>query len=160
MRMPQLRRAEASASCLRRLRPLCRPRSRRRPKPEPITAGEPTGQRGDCGPRPDRLDRCDGRRCRPGHCRDRAARARCCVIPTCNFILHGDEAVLKPLARQARQACTSASRSAMRRSACAWKTSPAMALRRGRNTSMWHAIECGEERRKPSRGLAPATPAR
>jgi glycerol-3-phosphate acyltransferase PlsX len=60
--------------------------------------------------------------------------------PTVRFLLHGDEALLKPLlARRAKLAA----RTAIRHSAehVRMEEKPGQALRRGRNTSMWRAIE-------------------
>jgi phosphate acyltransferase len=60
--------------------------------------------------------------------------------PTVRFLLHGDEALLKPLlAKRAKLAA----RAAVRHSAeqVRMEEKPGQALRRGRNTSMWRAIE-------------------
>jgi len=60
--------------------------------------------------------------------------------PGVRFLLHGDEAVLKPLlAKRAKLAA----RAAVRHSAeqVRMDEKPGQALRRGRNTSMWRAIE-------------------
>ncbi|HWE05819.1 MAG TPA: phosphate acyltransferase, partial [Rhizomicrobium sp.] len=60
--------------------------------------------------------------------------------PGVRFLLHGDEALLKPLlARRAKLAA----RAAVRHSAehVRMEEKPGQALRRGRNTSMWRAIE-------------------
>jgi glycerol-3-phosphate acyltransferase PlsX len=70
-----------------------------------------------------------------------AALARSAVrYPAARFILHGDEAALKPLlAKRAKLSdrvtvCHAAEQVRM-------DDKPSLALRRGRNTSMWHAIE-------------------
>lgn len=60
--------------------------------------------------------------------------------PDVRFLLHGDEALLKPLlAKRAKLAA----RTAIRHSAehVRMEEKPGQALRRGRNTSMWRAIE-------------------
>jgi glycerol-3-phosphate acyltransferase PlsX len=71
-----------------------------------------------------------------------AALARSIVRhPTVRFLLHGDEALLKPLlARRAKLKARSEIRHSAERVRMDEK--PGQALRRGRNTSMWHAIEC------------------
>ena len=70
-----------------------------------------------------------------------AALARSAIrYPAARFILHGDEAALKPLlAKRAKLSdrvtvCHAAEQVRM-------DDKPSLALRRGRNTSMWHAIE-------------------
>jgi len=69
-----------------------------------------------------------------------AALARSLVRhPTVRYVLHGDEAVLKPLlAKRAKLAA----RTEVRHSAehVRMEDKPSQALRRGRNTSMWRAI--------------------
>jgi glycerol-3-phosphate acyltransferase PlsX len=71
-----------------------------------------------------------------------AALARSAIRhPTVKFLLHGDEAVLKPLfAKRAKLA----ERVAIRHAAehVRMDDKPSIVVRRGRNTSMWHAIEC------------------
>jgi phosphate acyltransferase len=70
-----------------------------------------------------------------------AALTRCIVRhPGVRYLLHGDEATLKPLL--ARRAKLKA-RSELRHSAehVRMDEKPGQALRRGRNTSMWHAIQ-------------------
>src|ERR1700692_1461107 len=65
--------------------------------------------------------------------------------PTVRFLLHGDEALLKPLlAKRAKLAA----RAAVRHSAeqVRMEEKPGQALRRGRNTSMWRAIEAVAKR--------------
>jgi glycerol-3-phosphate acyltransferase PlsX len=60
--------------------------------------------------------------------------------PHLRFLLHGDEAVLKPLLVHRKilsQACEIRHAPAV----VAMAEKPSQALRRGRNTSMWHAIE-------------------
>ena len=60
--------------------------------------------------------------------------------PNVRFLLHGDEAVLKPLfARRAKLLERVEIRHAAER--VRMEEKPSQALRRGRNTSMWHAIE-------------------
>lgn len=60
--------------------------------------------------------------------------------PTVRFLLHGDETVLKPLfARRAKLADRVSIRHTTERVRMDEK--PSVALRRGRNTSMWRAIE-------------------
>src|SRR5437763_7051397 len=75
-----------------------------------------------------------------------AALARCAVRhPTARFLLHGDEAQLKPLvARRAKLA----PRVEVRHSADAvrMEDKPSQVLRRGRNTSMWRTIESLQKR--------------
>ena len=70
-----------------------------------------------------------------------AALARSVVRhPTVKFILHGDEAELKPLlAKRAKLADRVTIRHAAER--VRMEEKPSLALRRGRNTSMWRAIE-------------------
>ncbi|MGZ5987480.1 MAG: phosphate acyltransferase PlsX [Rhizomicrobium sp.] len=60
--------------------------------------------------------------------------------PAVNFILHGDEAELKPLLAKRGKL---AERVAIRHTAerVRMEEKPSLALRRGRNTSMWRAIE-------------------
>jgi glycerol-3-phosphate acyltransferase PlsX len=60
--------------------------------------------------------------------------------PTVRFLLHGDEAVLKPLLAKRSKL---AGRAEIRHSAerVRMEEKPGQALRRGRNTSMWRAIE-------------------
>ena len=60
--------------------------------------------------------------------------------PKVRFILHGDEAVLAPLLRRKRRL---AKHSEIRHAPDTVKMGekPSQALRRGRNSSMWHAIE-------------------
>ena len=70
-----------------------------------------------------------------------AALARSLVRhPGVRFVLHGDEAVLKPLLKKRAKL---AARSEIRHSAerVRMEEKPGQALRRGRNTSMWRAIE-------------------
>ncbi|HMH65670.1 MAG TPA: phosphate acyltransferase, partial [Rhizomicrobium sp.] len=58
-----------------------------------------------------------------------------------NFILHGDEALLNPLlARQPKLKGRATIRHAPGR--VAMEDKPSHVLRRGKNTSMWHTIEC------------------
>ena len=58
-----------------------------------------------------------------------------------NFILHGDEALLNPLlARQPKLSGRATIRHAPAR--VAMEDKPSHVLRRGKNTSMWHTIEC------------------
>ena len=58
-----------------------------------------------------------------------------------NFILHGDEALLNPLlARQPKLHGRATIRHAPAR--VAMEDKPSHVLRRGKNTSMWHTIEC------------------
>jgi glycerol-3-phosphate acyltransferase PlsX len=75
-----------------------------------------------------------------------AALARCAVRhPAARFLLHGDEALLKPLvARRAKLA----PRLEIRHSAEAvrMEDKPSQVLRRGRNTSMWRTIESLQKR--------------
>ena len=61
--------------------------------------------------------------------------------PGVKFLLHGDEAQLKPLLekRAKLSAVTEIRHSAER---VRMEEKPSIALRRGRNTSMWRAIEC------------------
>ncbi|HEV2560707.1 MAG TPA: phosphate acyltransferase PlsX [Rhizomicrobium sp.] len=60
--------------------------------------------------------------------------------PNVRFLLHGDEAVLKPLfARRVKLLERVEIRHAAER--VRMEEKPSQALRRGRNTSMWHAIE-------------------
>ncbi len=60
--------------------------------------------------------------------------------PTVDFILHGDETELKPLlARRSKLAGRVATRHTSER--VRMEEKPSLALRRGRNTSMWRAIE-------------------
>jgi phosphate acyltransferase len=60
--------------------------------------------------------------------------------PNVRFLLHGDEAVLKPLfAKRAKLLERVEIRHAAER--VRMEEKPSQALRRGRNTSMWHAIE-------------------
>ena len=60
--------------------------------------------------------------------------------PKVTYLLHGDEGVLKPLvARRAKLAGRVEVRHAAER--VRMDDKPSQALRRGRNTSMWHAIE-------------------
>jgi glycerol-3-phosphate acyltransferase PlsX len=70
-----------------------------------------------------------------------AALARTLVRhPTVRYVLHGDEAILKPLlVRRAKLRA----RAEVRHSAehVRMDEKPSQALRRGRNTSMWHAVE-------------------
>jgi len=71
-----------------------------------------------------------------------AALARSAVRhPTVRFLLHGDEAQLKPLF--ARRRGKLASKVEIRHSPeiVRMEDKPSQVLRRGRNTSMWHAIE-------------------
>ena len=70
-----------------------------------------------------------------------AALARSAIRhPNVRFLLHGDEAVLKPLfARRAKLLERVEIRHAAER--VRMEEKPSQALRRGRNTSMWHAIE-------------------
>ena len=71
-----------------------------------------------------------------------AALARSAVRhPTVRFLLHGDEAQLKPLF--ARRRAKLASKVEIRHSPeiVRMEDKPSQVLRRGRNTSMWHAIE-------------------
>ena len=64
--------------------------------------------------------------------------------PNVNFLVHGDEAVLKPLfAKRGKLSGRVEIRHAPER--VRMEEKPAMALRRGRNTSMWHAIESVEK---------------
>ena len=75
--------------------------------------------------------------------------------PNVRFLLHGDEALLKPLlAKRAKLAA----RAAVRHSAeqVRMEEKPGQALRRGRNTSMWRAIESGRQRRKRKLSSRPA----
>lgn len=75
-----------------------------------------------------------------------AALARSLVRhPSVRFVLHGDEAQLKPLlARRAKLAArTKLHHSAER---VRMDEKPGQALRRGRNTSMWHAIQSVAEK--------------
>lgn len=60
--------------------------------------------------------------------------------PKLRFILHGDEAVLGPLLRRKRKL---AKRAEIRHApdVVSMAEKPSQALRRGRNSSMWHAIE-------------------
>jgi glycerol-3-phosphate acyltransferase PlsX len=60
--------------------------------------------------------------------------------PTVHFLLHGDEAVLTPLLKKRSKL---AARSELRHSAerVRMEEKPGQALRRGRNTSMWRAVE-------------------
>ena len=68
-------------------------------------------------------------------------RARCVRHPAVRFLLHGDEAVLKPLFdKRAKLAQRVEIRHAAER--VRMEEKPSQALRRGRNTSMWRAIEC------------------
>src|SRR5476651_1995514 len=60
--------------------------------------------------------------------------------PSVRFILHGDEAALTALfAKRAKLAERVTIRHAAER--VRMEEKPSLALRRGRNTSMWHAIE-------------------
>lgn len=70
-----------------------------------------------------------------------AALARSAVrYPAARFILHGDEAALKPLlAKRAKISDRVTVRHAAEQ--VRMDDKPSLALRRGRNTSMWHAIE-------------------
>lgn len=71
-----------------------------------------------------------------------AALARSAVRhPTVRFLLHGDEAQLKPLF--ARRRAKLANKVEIRHSpeTVRMEDKPSQVLRRGRNTSMWHAIE-------------------
>src|SRR5665213_653589 len=70
-----------------------------------------------------------------------AAVARAVVRhPTVRFLLHGDEAELKPLmAKRPKLAASTEIRHSPDR--VRMEEKPSQALRRGRNTSMWHAIE-------------------
>jgi len=70
-----------------------------------------------------------------------AALARSAIRhPNVNFLVHGDEAVLKPLfARRAKLASRVEIRHSPER--VRMEEKPSSALRRGRNTSMWAAIE-------------------
>jgi glycerol-3-phosphate acyltransferase PlsX len=70
-----------------------------------------------------------------------AALARSSVrYPAVRFILHGDEAALKPLlAKRAKLSDRVTVRHASEQ--VRMDDKPSLALRRGRNTSMWHAIE-------------------
>ena len=114
----------------------------RRQKPEAgINFGQALRGRCDCGPRIDGFDRCDGRRCRPRRCRGRArprgpapsvreiysawrrSRARTPCLPSA-----GSSSPQRISVRQ-------------RRSRVRMEEKPSLALRRGRNTSMWRAIE-------------------
>jgi len=74
-----------------------------------------------------------------------AALARSAVRhPNVNFLVHGDEAVLKPLfAKRARLAARCTIRHSPER--VRMEEKPSSALRRGRNTSMWAAIESVEK---------------
>ena len=61
--------------------------------------------------------------------------------PTAKFILHGDEAQLAPLlAKSAKLGPRVSIRHASEQ--VRMEDKPSTVLRRGRNTSMWHAIEC------------------
>ncbi len=61
--------------------------------------------------------------------------------PALRFLLHGDEAVLKPLLAH-RPMLSQASEIRHAPGVVGMAEKPSQALRRGRNTSMWHAIEC------------------
>jgi phosphate acyltransferase len=75
-----------------------------------------------------------------------AALARAAVRhPTVKFLLHGDEAELKPLFAKRQKLL---SRAEIRHTAerVRMEEKPSQALRRGRNTSMWRAIESVEKK--------------
>jgi glycerol-3-phosphate acyltransferase PlsX len=71
-----------------------------------------------------------------------AALARCIIRhPNVRFLLHGDEAELKPLlAKRAKLAERLEIRHTVER--VRMEDKPSQVLRRGRNTSMWRTIEC------------------
>jgi phosphate acyltransferase len=71
-----------------------------------------------------------------------AALARCTIRhPDVRFLLHGDESLLKPLlAKRGKLATRTDIRHTTERVRMDEK--PSQVLRRGRNTSMWRAIEC------------------
>ena len=60
--------------------------------------------------------------------------------PSLRFLLHGDEAVLKPLLAQHKmlQSCTEIRHAP---DSVGMAEKPSQVLRRGRNSSMWHAVE-------------------
>ena len=64
------------------------------------------------------------------------------AIPTCSFILHGDEAVLNELLARHPKLEATRHRAPCARPRRRWKTSPAMCCAAAENTRMWHAIEC------------------
>ena len=61
--------------------------------------------------------------------------------PGVRYLLHGDEAQLKPLLEK-RAALSSLVEIRHSPERVKMEEKPSIALRRGRNTSMWHAIEC------------------
>src|SRR5271155_2087850 len=75
-----------------------------------------------------------------------AALARAAIRhPTVKFLLHGDEAQLKPLFEKRAKVLQ---RVEIRHTAerVRMEEKPSQALRRGRNTSMWRAIESVEKK--------------
>ena len=75
-----------------------------------------------------------------------AALARSAIRhPNVKFLVHGDEAVLKPLFAKRPKLLP---RVEIRHSAerVRMEEKPSQALRRGRNTSMWRAIECVQKK--------------
>ncbi len=89
-----------------------------------------------------------------------AALARTIVRhPTVRFILHGDEAELKPLLAKRGKL---SERLEIRHSAerVRMEDKPSQVLRRGRNTSMWRTIESVAKKEAQVVDLPPATPAR
>src|SRR5258708_19741927 len=75
--------------------------------------------------------------------------------PTVDFILHGDDTELKPLlARRSKLAGRVATRHTSER--VRMEEKPSLALRRGRNTSMWRAIE-SVKNKEPQVAISPAT---
>src|SRR5258705_9890294 len=62
--------------------------------------------------------------------------------PKIRFLLYGDEAVLKPLLARHR-ALAKAAEIRHAPAVVGMSEKPSQAVRRGRNTSMWHALEAG-----------------
>ena len=78
-----------------------------------------------------------------------AALARSAIRhPGVRFLLHGDEALLKPLlGKRAKLAAITEIRHSAER--VRMEERPSQALRRGRNTSMWRAIESVQKNHVP-----------